>query len=81
MMFGSPIYNAILFYILIVITILIIKPSVMYNHKTKKFKSFGCSEEGDNQTMFAFPLVALSSAITLYFFFLFGSILNNYLEP
>ena len=41
MFFGSsPIYNAILFYILFVIILLVIKPNVMYDHKTKKFKAF-----------------------------------------
>lgn len=82
MIFGSsPVYNAILFYILIVIILLVIKPNIMYNNKTNKFKSFGIGDNGqDDQTFFAFPLMALSSAISLYFFFLFGGILNNYLD-
>ena len=79
MLFGaSPIYNAILFYILFVIIILVIKPNAMYDHKTKKFKSFGCS--GEDQTLFAFPIVALSSAVIFYIIFLIGSILNEYLD-
>jgi hypothetical protein len=78
MLFGSsPIYNAILFYILFVIIILVIKPNSMYDHKTKKFKSFGC---GEKQTLFAFPIVALSSAVIFYIIFLVGSILSEYLE-
>ena len=78
MLFGSsPIYNAILFYILFVIIILIIKPNVMYDHKTKKFKAFGC---GENQTLFAFPIVSLSSAVIFYIIFLIGSVLNDYLD-
>lgn len=76
-MFGSPIYNAILFYILFIIIIVVVKPEIMYNHKTNKFKSFGFS---DNETLFAFPIVSLSIAVLLYFFFLFSGILNNYLD-
>ncbi|ARF09426.1 hypothetical protein Indivirus_1_49 [Indivirus ILV1] len=78
MIFGtSPVYNAILFYIFLIIILLVVKPDIMYNNKTKKFKSFGC---GKDQTFFAFPLVVLASVILFYFFFLFGDILNNYLE-
>lgn len=79
MLFGSsPIYNAILFYILFIIIILVMKPNIMYNHQTKKFKPFGCG--GPDQTFFAFPIVALSSAVIFYIIFLVGSILNNYLD-
>ncbi len=78
MLFGaSPIYNAILFYILFIIIILLLKPSIMYDQHTKKFKPFGCS---DGQTLFAFPIVSLSSAVIFYIIFLVGSILNNYLD-
>lgn len=78
MIFGtSPVYNAILFYIFLVIILLVIKPNIMYNNKTKKFKSFGC---GEDQTFFAFPLVALASIVILYIFFLFGNILSDYLD-
>ena len=78
MLFGSsPIYNAILFYILFIIIILVIKPNIMYDQNTKKFKPFGCS---DGQTLFAFPIVALSSAVIFYIIFLIGSILNSYLD-
>ena len=78
MLFGaSPVYNAILFYILFVIILLVLKPSSMYNHNTKKFRSFGCSE---GQTLFAFPIVALSSAVIFYIIFLVSGILNNYLD-
>jgi hypothetical protein len=73
------VYNAILFYILIVIIIVVTKPDIMYNHKTKRFRSFGTGG-GPDQTLFAFPLVALVSAVLLYIFFLVFGIINNYLE-
>lgn len=71
------VYNAILVYIVIITILVVTKPDIMYNNKTKRFRSFGNSED---QTFFAFPLVALTSAILIYFFFLFFSILNNYLN-
>jgi hypothetical protein len=78
MLFGaSPIYNAILFYILFIIIILVMKPNIMYNKNTKKFRPFGC---GEGQTLFAFPIVSLSSAVIFYIIFLIGSILNSYLD-
>lgn len=74
---SSPVYNTILFYILLVAIILILKPAFMYCNKTKRFKSFGCSKD---QTILCFPIVCLSSVIVLYFIFLTIDILNSYLE-
>lgn len=74
---SSPIYNTIIFYILLIIIILVLKPSIMYCDKTKKFKSFGC---GKNQTLFCFPLVCIVSVIILYLVFLMFEIINGYLK-
>ncbi|AYV82364.1 MAG: hypothetical protein Homavirus37_3 [Homavirus sp.] len=74
---SRPLYNTIVFYILIICIILIIKPSFMYCHRSKKFKSFGLS---DNQTIFSFPLIAISTGIVLYMIFLTVYILCKYLD-
>lgn len=76
--FGStPIYNTIIFYILIVVLVLLIKPDFMYSNKSKKFKSFGF---GEDKTLFCFPLVCIVSVVILYFIFLSIDIFSNYLE-
>lgn len=68
----NPVYNAIIFYILIVSIILIIKPSRMYCYKNKKFKSFGFNE---NQTLISFSVVTTIIGIFLYMFFLWIEII------
>jgi len=74
---SSPVYNTILFYILLITIILVLKPSNMYCHKTKRFKSFGC---GKDQTLFCFPIVCLSSVIIFYLIFLMVEIVTGYLD-
>ena len=74
---SSPIYNTILFYIILITVILILKPRSMYCYKTKKFKPFGL-EKG--KTLLCFPIVAITSVVVLYFIFLMVEILNEYLD-
>lgn len=74
---SSPVYNTIIFYILIVSLLLIIKPGFMYCSNTKRFKSFGF---GENKTLFCFPLICIACVIILYFLFLLIDIFNNYLD-
>lgn len=74
---STPVYNTIIFYILIVCIILITKPNFMYCYKSKKFKSFGLN---DNQTMLSFPIVAIGSGIILYMIFLMVQIMCKYLD-
>lgn len=63
----TPVYNTLIFYIIIIVTIIIIKPSFLYCEKTQKFRTFGCQEE---QTIFPLPVVAIGCGIFLYFIFL-----------
>ena len=74
MLFSSPIYNTIIFYIFFVIIIILIKPESMYDHKTKTFKQFGF-EKG--QTFFSFPVMCIVMAIVLYLIFLTMDIVNK----
>lgn len=74
---SSPVYNTILFYILLITIILVLKPENMYCQKTKRFKSFGC---GKNQTLFCFPIVCITSVIIFYFIFLTVEIISEYLD-
>ena len=74
---SNPVYNTIIFYTLLMVIILIMKPKIMYSDINKKFKAFGC---GNEQTIVSLPFVGLSSAIFLYFIFLMIEVLNNYID-
>jgi hypothetical protein len=71
---NAPLYNAIIFYILIVGVLLIVKPNFMYCDKTNKFKPFGF-EEG--KTLVCFPTVAICMAVLLYIIFISINIVHN----
>ncbi len=74
---NAPVYNTIIFYIMIVCLLLIIKPTFMYCHKTQKFKQFGC---GPNRTLLSFPLVTIGVGIILYMLFLGVDTITKYLD-
>jgi uncharacterized membrane protein len=74
---STPLYNTIIFYILIIFIFLIAKPTFMYCHESKRFKSFGLST---NQTIFSFPFITISTGIVLYMIFLTLSIVSKYLD-
>jgi Ca2+/H+ antiporter len=73
----NPVFNAIVFYILIICIILIIKPKFMYCYKTKKFKPFGF---GDKQTFMSFSVITVGTGILLYMLFLWIEIIFDYLN-
>jgi len=62
----SPMSNTIIFYIIIIITLVILKPEIMYCHKTNQFKAFGY---GKNKTILSFSFVSITSAVILYMLF------------
>lgn len=62
----SPLNNAIIFYIILIILVIVIKPKFIYNYKINKFKPFGYD---DGQTLFPFPFVCISGSIMLYMLF------------
>ncbi len=74
---NQPVYNAIVFYMMLVCIILLIKPKSMYCHKTKRFKAFGCRE---NQTLASFPVVCIAGGILLYMIFIWVKIMAKYLN-
>ena len=73
---NNPVYNTIIFYILIICIILLTRPSFMFCYKTGKFKPFGC---GKGQTLLSFPTISIASGIILYIFFLGVEIVHDYL--
>jgi len=73
----TPVYNTIIFYILVIAILLLIKPKFMYCHKSKQFKAFGC---GENKTLLSFPLISISFGIILYILFLAINIIYKYLD-
>ncbi len=72
---NTPVYNAIIFYIVIVCIIVLLRPKSMYCHRTKKFKSFGF---GDNKTLLSLPIVCIASSMLLYLVFLLVQVLYKY---
>jgi hypothetical protein len=77
MLSDSPFQNTIILYIIIISVILLCKPHVMYDYNTNTFKSFGLKE---NQTICAFPLVAIGTGIVLYAIFLMIHICCSIIE-
>jgi hypothetical protein len=73
----TPVYNTVIFYIMIICILLIIKPNFMYDYENDQFKSFGTSE---GKTMFAFSSVSIAVAILLYLIFLLVETLYLVLE-
>jgi ribose/xylose/arabinose/galactoside ABC-type transport system permease subunit len=57
-------YTAIVTYVITMFAIIITKPSIMYDHVQKKFKSFGTN---DGETIMAVPIVGISMCILVYF--------------
>ena len=48
----SPMSNTIIFYIIIIITLVILKPEIMYCHKTNQFKAFGYGKNSTEPIFF-----------------------------
>lgn len=74
---NTPVFNTIIFYLIVICLILIIKPKFMYSDKENKFKQFGC---GEDQTLLSFPIVGIGSGIIIYAIFLFIDALFSYLD-
>jgi len=74
---NSPMFNTLIFYLMCIFIILIIKPSFMYCHKNKKFKSFGCRRD---QSLFSFPIITIIISIVIYMIFLCLDILFTLLS-
>lgn len=71
----SPLNNTIVFYIIMVISLIITRPKFMYCNKSNKFKSFGY---GDNKTILPFSITCIFGGIILYMIFsLIDSICEN----
>ena len=61
-----PVYNATILYILLVVSLVLIKPDSMYDRENKRFREFG---SGRNRTVMSLPVVSISAAILLYLLF------------
>lgn len=56
-------YTSIIAYVLTMISIIVIKPSFMYDKGSSKFKSFGTDE---NETLLPIPIIGLTACILIY---------------
>lgn len=61
-----PVYNASVFYILLVVGLVIMKPTMLYDHDKKKFREFGMDE---GKAVVTLPVLSISCAIVIYFLF------------
>lgn len=57
-------YISIIAYVFTMISIIVIKPSFMYDKRNSKFKSFGIDE---NETLLSIPIIGLTTSILIYF--------------
>ena len=62
----NPVTNALIFYVIFVLILLIVKPKFLYSDKNKKFKQFGCRKD---QTLLSFPVIAIIAGIFFYMIF------------
>ena len=62
----NAVLNSVIIYIILIMSIVILKPEFIYNKDTGKFKKFGNKE---NQTYFTFPIIAVISSIIIYSIF------------
>ena len=62
----NPVGNSILTYIIIICCLLYIKPSIIYDKKTKKYKQFGVNK---GNSILPLPIIAIIIAILSYVIF------------
>lgn len=63
---NNPLFISIIVYIIILILLLIQKPTIIYDIKYKQYKKFGCRKR---ESLFAFPVLAIILAIIIYMTF------------
>ena len=63
----TPLFNTVIFYIMVVTILLIVKPDFMWDQETGRFKSFGF---GQGQTLASFATTAIGMGVMLYALFL-----------
>jgi len=57
-------YASVIIYLILMITLILIQPSIMFDHKMKKLKSFGFD---DKETLFALPVIGIVASVLIYF--------------
>lgn len=62
----NPLYNSLLTYIFIIILLILYKPNIIYNKKSKKFKQFGVNKDS---SLLPLPILSLLVAIIIYVVF------------
>ena len=62
----NPLYNSLLTYIFIIILLILYKPNIIYNKKSKKFKQFGVNKDS---SLLPLPILSLLIAIIVYVLF------------
>ena len=73
----SPVFNTVIFYILIIGIIWLLKPNFLYCNKRKHFRQFGCNE---GQTIITLPVFGILASVTIYLIFLTIEIINSYIQ-
>ena len=71
-------FYAIITYIIIIISIYLVKPDEVYDHKKNKFKEFGLEND---KTILAIPVIAVVLAILIYILFSICFIQTDVSQP
>ena len=64
---STPLYNAIIIYVILVIILMILKPPIFYNDDKTRLRPFGID---DGETLLSFGAVVITCGILIYFIFL-----------
>ena len=70
-------YASIIIYIIVMITIIFIKPNFIYDNNEKKFKSFGFDND---KTIFTMPVLSLTICVAIYMILLIYAIVIKKLK-
>lgn len=62
----NPLYNSLITYIIVIIILILYKPNIIYDNKSKKFKQFGVDKQS---SLLPLPILSLLIAIIIYIFF------------
>lgn len=64
--YDNPLYNTIIVFLIIILLLYILKPDIIYDRNTNKFRQFGTT---DGKTLLPIYVIAILLAIILYIFF------------
>ena len=74
---SEPMYNSIVFYMIILIILLIVRPNIIYSKENNKLKKFGTQKD---ETLIPLPILSIAISVLLYIFFSLIKVLHEKLN-